>query len=332
MRRTRWRRAAGRQAGRRTQTHLLQELFERHLALRHEDDFFNGGLVARELQVPHVAEGHLLQQEFAFNAQLLEEHAPVPLAHGLGLELRHEQVGLEVIPTGGVHARPRRSTVRGLARRAAARATHRRRQLTYRSVLLTNSNAAYCRMRAGTSLSSPTSVSSRARTLRGTTDDHAVSASSWMLVQTRASSVQTPLRSRSSSSIGSSRSSPPRSRLSASLARATCCASSCSRTRRVSKVASVAAATSGLRSPWMGLRWSQSAASSWMRASMAASSCVMRSCSVAAVGQPAPAVPHAHGSASQPRRVQPNPLQKRDISQTYQLGSAERRPCEPGSH
>ena len=242
-----------------------------------------------------MAQGHFLEQEPALGAQLLEQRPPVPLTQGVRLELGHERVDLEVAPSG-----PRRQRAHGTC--PAYRCTSQSAPWAvgggggggpapcgappYRSVVWTCSNAAYWRRRAGRSLSSASWASRRVRTLRGATADHMVSESSWMPCHTLVSSTQTPLRSRSSSSSGCTRSSPDSSRLSASLARATCAYSSCSRVKRPSKAASAACAASGLRSPCTGLRCSHSAATSRMRPSMAAASCTIFSCTVAGRGGP----------------------------------------------
>jgi hypothetical protein len=73
--------------------HLLEELLERHLALRDGDDVAHGVLVAQQVRVPHLAQAQL--RHGPLHLERAAQLPPVPLLQRVRLQLHYQHVHLQ---------------------------------------------------------------------------------------------------------------------------------------------------------------------------------------------------------------------------------------------
>jgi len=96
--------------------HLLEELFQGHLSLSHQDDILHCTLMPLQVDIPHLTKSQL--REHPGHSQLLAKRLPVAILQSVTLELHNQHVHLLValnqlldILVGGILPQPGRQVL-----------------------------------------------------------------------------------------------------------------------------------------------------------------------------------------------------------------------------
>ncbi len=85
-------------------THLLEELLEGHLSLRHQQHVLHHHLILLQVHVPDLTQTQLRQNPV--HMQTLHQLLPVPVLQRLRLQLDHQHVHLRISTGTGLGSIP----------------------------------------------------------------------------------------------------------------------------------------------------------------------------------------------------------------------------------